>query len=137
MIKLPDLNPRYTFIVLRVLTGFIFITHGVARIWYGTAPGFGEFLNAQGLLIGLPLAWMVTIGEIICGSSLALGFKVRLCAIFHSVVIITGIFLVHLPRGWFTVGQNSGGIEYSLLLLAVLAFIYSFNSKNLKETHPI
>lgn len=128
MIKLPKLNSQYTFILLRALTGFIFVTHGAARIWYDTISGFGEFLNAQGFLIGLPLAWLVTIGEIISGSSLALGYKVRLCTIFHSIIIVSGIFLVHLSQGWFTVGQSSGGVEYSLLLLAVLIFIYSYSN---------
>jgi putative oxidoreductase len=114
-LKLPDIPHKYTFIFLRAVIGIIFITHGAARIYYGTVDGFGEFLNHQGFLIRLPLAWAITIGEVICGSCLATGFKVRFCTVFHSVIIITGIFLIHLPQGWFTVGQSTGGVEYSLL----------------------
>jgi putative oxidoreductase len=125
MFKLPDLSRRYTITFLRVITGIIFITHGAARLYYGTLPGFGEFLNSQGFIIGHPLAWMVTIGEIVSGSCLAAGYKIKLCTVFHVIVILTGIFLIHLPHGWFTVGQGSGGVEYSLLLLAVLIFLYS------------
>lgn len=130
--KLPDIPFNHAFITLRAVTGIIFVTHGAARIYYETIDGFGEFLNHQGFMIGLTLAWTVTIGEILCGSCLAAGFKTRLCAIFHSTVIITGIFLIHLPQGWFTVGQSSGGVEYSLLLLAVLFFIYSFSGEKQK-----
>ena len=127
--KLPDIPKHFTFLLLRALTGIIFITRGAARIILWTVPGFGEFLNAKGFLVGLPLAWLVTIGEIVCGSLLVLGYKVRYCTLFHMVVILMGIFLVHLPQGWFTVGQSLGGVEYSLLLLAVLVFIYSYSDR--------
>lgn len=123
--KLPDIPQSVTLIILRVLTGIIFITHGAARIFYQTVDGFGAYLDSQGFMIGLILAWTVTIGEIVSGSLLALGYKVRYCTLFHAVVIITGIFLIHLPQGWFTVGQSAGGVEYSLLLLAVLTYLYS------------
>jgi putative oxidoreductase len=126
--KLPDVPHSHAFIALRAFTGIIFITHGAARLYYGTVDDFGEFLNLQGFLIGLPLAWTITIGEIVSGSCLVAGIKTRICVIFHGVIIITGIFLIHLPQGWFTVGQNSGGVEYSLLLLAVLIFIYSYSN---------
>lgn len=123
--KLPGLSQSAALIALRVLTGIIFVTHGAARIIYWSVPGFGDFLNSKGFVIGLLLAWMVTIGEIIGGTVLAFGYKVRYWVLFQAVVIIMGIFMVHLPRGWFTVGQSSGGVEYSLLLLAVLAYLYS------------
>lgn len=123
--KLPAISQNIAFAVLRGLTGFIFITHGAARIIYWTIPGFGAFLDSKGFMIGLFLAWIVTIGEIIAGSLLALGYKVKYCALFHAFVLLNGIFLVHLPRGWFTVGQSSGGVEYSLLLLTLLAYFYS------------
>jgi putative oxidoreductase len=127
--NLPDIPKKYTFIFLRAVTGIIFITHGAARIYYNTIDGFGAFLDSQGFMIGLPLAWGITLGEIVSGSCLAAGYKVRYCTLFHSIIIITGIFMIHLPQGWFTVGQSSGGVEYSLLLLAVLIFIYSSSKK--------
>jgi len=125
--KLPDIHHQKAFIILSAMAGIIFVTHGAARIYYGTIDGFGEFLDSQGFLIGLPLAWGITIGELVSGSCLAAGYKVRYCTIFHFIVIITGIFLVHLPQGWFTVGQSTGGVEYSLLLIAALIFIYSYS----------
>jgi putative oxidoreductase len=99
MIRLPHIHPHFTYIILRVITGVIFITHGAARIYYGTIDGFGEF-------------------------------KDRLCTIFHSILIITGISLIHLHRGWFTIGQNTDGAEYSLLLMPDLILIYSKSPVN-------
>lgn len=124
--RLPDFpSEKAAHNTLRAVMGIIFITHGAARLFYGSVPDFGAYLNAEGFLIGLPLAWAITAGEIFCGSLLVLGRYVRYCVIFHAVVILGGIILVHLPQGWFVVGHGSGGVEYSLLILAVLSFIYS------------
>jgi putative oxidoreductase len=124
---------KYAFILLRGFTGFIFMMHGIARIYYGTLPDFGEYLNAQGFLIGLPLAWIITIGELASGSMLAIGYKVKYCTIFHAIILISGMILIHIPKGWFTVGQNSGGVEFSLLLLVVLIYIFSTTLKHNKK----
>jgi putative oxidoreductase len=112
-------------LALRILMGIIFVTHGAARLYYQSVPEFGAFLNSKGLVIGVALAWVVTIGEIIAGSMLASGYKVTYAIIFHAIVIFAGIILVHFPNGWFTVGHGTGGVEYSLLILAVLAVLYS------------
>lgn len=124
--RLPDFpSEKAAHNILRAVMGIIFITHGTARLFYGSVPDFGAYLNAEGLLVGLPLAWAITSGEIVSGILLALGRYVRYCVIFHAFVILGGIILVHFPQGWFVVGHGSGGVEYSLLILAVLTFLYS------------
>jgi len=112
--------------MLRVVMGLIFISHGAARLYYASVEGFGSFLDARGFIIGLVLAWVVTIGEIVFGSLLVLGRFVRYCVVFHAIVIITGIIIIHIPNGWFVVGHGSGGVEYSLLILGVLLVLYSY-----------
>ena len=124
-INLPALHEKHGTIVLRSIMGIIFITHGAARIYYGSVGDFGEFLNSQGLFIGLAIAWIITIGEILSGGLLILGILVKYLVIFHGVIILSGIFLVHLQNGWFTVGHGQGGVEYSLLILGVLVYLYS------------
>lgn len=133
--RLPDIPSRQAFVALRALTGIIFVTHGAARIILWTVPGFGAFLDARGFLVGVPLAWIVTIGEIVSGTCLAVGYNVRYFVLFHLTVLVTGIFLIHLPQGWFTVGQSSGGVEYSLLLIAVLVYIYSASTSDRRGDH--
>lgn len=122
---LPPLSERITFLLLRAVMGLIFVSHGTARLVFGSVPDFGAFLNAQGFIIGVPLAWTITIGEILAGSTLAVGYKVRYCVLFHATVIAAGIGLTHLANGWFVVGHGRNGVEYSVLILAVLAFIYA------------
>lgn len=127
--KLPVIQEKYSFLALRVIIGVIFITHGLARLYFNSVGDFGNFLNAQGFVVGVLLAWIITIGEIVSGSFLALGYKVKYCVIFHAVVILSGIVMVHAANGWFVVGHASGGIEYSVLLLVVLFYLYSRSDK--------
>lgn len=124
-VKLPSIPEQTGALILRILMGFIFITHGAARIYYSSVTDFGAFLDSRGLLIGTFIAWLITIGEIVSGALLARGFKVRYLVIFHALIIIGGIFMVHLPNGWFVVGHGQNGVEYSLLILGVLLYLYS------------
>lgn len=121
---------KYSLVVLRVTMGIIFITHGVARLYYKSVVDFGNYLDSKGFMIGLTIAWTITIGEIISGSLLALGIKVRYCIIFHTLIIATGLVLVHLPNGWFVVGHGTGGIEYSILILVVLFVLFTTKHKS-------
>ena len=123
--RLPEISERHALLALRILTGVIFVTHGAARIVLWTVPGFGAFLDAKGFVIGSLLAWLITVGEIVCGTSMAAGYLVRYCALFHMTVVATGILLVHLQNGWFVVGHSTGGVEYSLLLFVVLTVVYA------------
>lgn len=124
-LKLPAIKEIHGANILRTMLGIIFMTHGAARLYHGSVQDFGQFLDNQGWLIGELIAWVITIGEIICGGLLILGILVKYLVIFHSIIIISGIFLVHLPNGWFTVGHGQGGVEYSILILSVLIYLYS------------
>lgn len=110
--------------LLRIMVGAIFITHGLARLYYWSVPDFGGFLAASGLPFGLVLAWTITVGEILSGSLLIPGKYVRYCVLFHATVVLGGIFMVHLQNGWFVVGHGANGIEYSMLLLVALFTVY-------------
>ncbi|MEX0648019.1 MAG: DoxX family protein [Balneolaceae bacterium] len=126
--KLPSVSVKYPVLVLRVVMGVIFFTHGAARLVYNSVSDFGAYLNSQELIFGLFLAWAITIGELVFGLLLAIGHKVRYAVIFHAIVVIMGVLLIHIQQGWFVVGHGSGGAEYSLLILAVLFFLYSKGS---------
>lgn len=123
--KLSSIPVKYSSALLRILIGLIFVTHGTARLFYNSVSNFGTYLNSRGFIIGVFLAWSITIGEIVFGSMLAIGYKIKYCVIFHALVVVSGIFLIHLPNGWFVVGHGTNGIEYSMLILAVLLFLYS------------
>ena len=120
----PVISPDRSFIFLRAVLGMIFITHGIARIYYDSNAAFGSFLNSEGFYFGEYIAWAITTGEIVGGIFLIFGLFIKYAVIFHFVIILMGIFLVHLPNGWFVVGHGNGGIEYSVLILTVLVYIF-------------
>jgi putative oxidoreductase len=119
------LSGKHTYPLLRGVLGFIFITHGIARLYYSSVGEFGEFLSANSIFLGEVIAWIITIGEIIGGLFLLIGYKVKYVVIFHFLVIASGIVLVHFENGWFVVGHGRNGMEYNLLILVVLLFIFS------------
>lgn len=127
--KLPNLSRKFATHILRIVMGGIICSHGIARIFFHSVSDFGGFLNSRGLIIGIVLAWMITLGEIVAGILLAVGYKVKYCVIFQATVILLGIIMVHAPHGWFVVGHGANGIEYSILILAVLVYLYSTDSR--------
>jgi putative oxidoreductase len=69
---------------------------------------------------GVFIAWGITLFESIGGLFLILDMKTKWIARVFMVEIGMGIILVHARQGWFVVGHDTGGIEYSILLLASL-----------------
>lgn len=105
---------------LRVAVALLLIIHGIARAYLGIVDDFGGFLTARGFPLGVQLAWGLTLFEIVGGAVLAWGRWVRPIAAIFCVELAAGIALVHFPEGWFVVGAGRNGMEYSVLLIAVL-----------------
>ena len=90
------------------------------RMRAGTVGGFGEFLESNHLPFGVGIAWFITLFELTGGLALILDFRKKWIAYIFMIEITMGIIMVHARQGWFVVGHSTGGIEYSLLLLASL-----------------
>jgi len=108
------------FIVLRVMVAIIIATHGWHRFLSGGYEPFGGWLSSQGFPFGLAIAWGITLFEIVGSPLLALGKKLPYLCATYIVIYLTGVFMVHLPNGWFVVGSGTNGVEYSLLLIVSL-----------------
>jgi putative oxidoreductase len=103
--------------VLRVVLGLYMAAHGAMRVAVGTVDDFGGFLDGRGFPLGVAVAWGITIFEMAAGVTFAANRWVRPIAALFALEHVMGIILVHAPRGWFTVGHQNGGAEYSVLLL--------------------
>ena len=108
---------------LRITLAVLIAAHGWARLLNDAVAPFGSWLDGQGLLIGQMIAWAVTLYEI-AGSTLLAARRVvfPLCLGFVAIYL-AGLFLVHLPEGWFVVGLGRNGMEYSVLLVSALLCI--------------
>ena len=117
MRRFPFLSTSQWLVVLRIALGLYMAAHGATRAAVGTVDDFGGFLEGRGFPAGVAMAWAITVTEVLGGLTLASGrFVLALSACFAAEHVM-GIVLVHAPRGWFTVGHQAGGAEYSVLLL--------------------
>ena len=130
-------QPSTSIGLLRMMMGIIFILHACARLYEQSITGFGEFIESKGFPAGVYLAWVVTIFELVGGIAMFLRFAVKIFCIIEIIILLTGIFLVHLPNGWFTVGATAGGIEYSVVLIIVLTAIFLAERKNDLNIKPL
>ncbi|GAB5536878.1 MAG: hypothetical protein Rubg2KO_31270 [Rubricoccaceae bacterium] len=107
-------------VALRIGVALLLIVHGIARASLGIVDDFGGFLDTLGFPFGVALAWGITVFEIVVGLVLVSGRWVRPIALIFVVELAMGIALVHASEGWFVVGAGRNGMEYSVLLIAVL-----------------
>ena len=117
---------------LRIAIGFIMVAHGIARLSLSTVNELGEFLDNKGLPAGIFFAWMITLIEITGGFILASGHLVRLICLWFILQQIFAIVLLHAANGWFVVDAQTGGMEYSSLLIICLIVIAAHHKKNIK-----
>ncbi|MEQ9376063.1 MAG: DoxX family protein [Imperialibacter sp.] len=117
------ISQRHALLALRIMVGIIMMAHGFQRLYYGTVADFGGYLDSLGLMIGTPIAWGITLFELVGGITLAIGFFQKWISLTWLLVIVPGIFLVHLPNGWYVVGPGTGGVEYSCLIVVCLVVL--------------
>jgi putative oxidoreductase len=126
----PFLQTKALLIVFRIAVGLFLMAHGLMRLYVHSLQGFGEFLASNGFPYGYTLAWCVTLLDIIGGALLVLGIARKPVCIAFIIELLMGIILVHFKNGWFVVGHQSGGMEYSVLLILCLLLIASTGKNN-------
>jgi len=102
-----DTTP-YAALTLRVASGFLFVAHGLMKVFVFTIPGtVGFFEN-----LGLPaiVAYLTILAEIGGGLALIAGFKTRLMSL-ALVPILLGAVVVHSGNGW-AFANTGGGWEF-------------------------
>ncbi len=119
--------------ILRIIVAIILLTHSLPSIVTGDVNLFGKlYLNEVGFApFGVALAWTIKLSHIVAAVCLILNRWILLPCLVTIAVLLTGIFLVHLKDGWFVVGGGRNGIEYNVLLIAVICSIllYNYHSK--------
>ena len=110
-------------IVARIVTALLFATHAVVRIANGTIPRFGAFMETLGFPNGTATVWVITITELVAATMILTGSAVRYAAGALFCIAVGGILLIHRNFGWFVGEHGTGGSEYSVALIALLAVI--------------
>jgi len=122
-------NGRRDITVLRLIVGFGFLAHGLAK-WHRGPAGFAKLLAQIGVPLPAASAWLVTSIEICGGLALVLGLFVTLASIPLIATLVVAMFTVHWRYGYSSVntigltpdGPRFGppGYEIDLLYIAAL-----------------
>ncbi len=112
-----DLNTApYAAFVLRVASGFLFLAHGLLKVFVFTIPGTVGFFDS----IGFPgfLAYLTIAAEIGGGLALIAGIGTRYVSVALLPVLL-GATYVHAGNGWVFSNQG-GGWEFPAFWAVVL-----------------
>jgi putative oxidoreductase len=131
------LRPSLSIALLRIGMGLVFMSHAIIRLVDYSLPGFGDFLSSRGFPAGFYLAWAVTIFELVGGLLMVSRKFVKWFCIGETIILLTGIVIVHSPNGWFVVGKTLGGPEYSVVLITVLTAIFLAEWKEERNIRPV
>jgi putative oxidoreductase len=124
------LRQGWALLPLRLLIGFGFAAHGLAKLGRGPEQ-FAAALAALGMPAAQLAAWATTLLELVGGISVMAGAFVAPLSVPLAIVMLTALFAVHLPNGFSSIklqaitatGARFGapGYELNLLYLAGLA----------------
>lgn len=103
----------YGALMLRVGLGSMWIAHALLKWFVFTVPGFGAWLESQGLPVAM--AWPVFLLELCGGAAILIGFYGRFVSLTLVPILIVATW-THLPNGW-THTSSGGGWEYPAFLV--------------------
>jgi putative oxidoreductase len=92
----------YTAIPLRLMVGYGFLVHGLAKLSKGPEM-FAGILQAIGVPFPHLMAWITIATEIISGIAFLTGAFVPLVSIPATILLAVAIFTVHLPYGFSSI----------------------------------
>jgi putative oxidoreductase len=92
----------YAAVPLRLIVGYGFLAHGLAK-WSKGPETFAGILHAMGVPLPHFMAWLTIATEIVTGIAFLIGAFVPLVSIPAIIVLAVAIFTVHLPYGFITI----------------------------------
>jgi putative oxidoreductase len=117
---------------LRLVVGYGFIAHGIAKLTRGP-DHFGALLHVVGVPFPTATAWTVTLVEIVGGAAIFLGAFAAIACVPLIVSMLGAMFTVQLRYGFSsvnTIGLSASGpifgppgYEINLLYIAALLAI--------------
>lgn len=123
------LRRRWALLPLRLIVGFGFLAHGVAK-WSAGPRSFGKLLHLIGAPAPLQTAWLVMLVEIVGGLALVVGILVEIVSVPLIVSMLVAMFTIHIHYGFssvHTIGLTATapvfgppGYEINLLYIAAL-----------------
>ena len=105
---------RYAALPLRLMVGYGFLAHGLAK-WSKGPEAFAAILHAAGVPAPQLMAWTTIFVEIFGGVAFLLGALISLASIPSIILLVVAIAKVHLPYGFSSIkltGYSGGGAQF-------------------------
>lgn len=125
-----DLMRRWAPVPIRLIVGYGFFAHGIAKVEKGPEH-FVAIVQAIGVPLATPMAWLTILVELVCGVLMMAGAFVPLITIPMLAVVTVALFTVHIQFGFTSIklmavtaaGPQFGppGMETDLLYIACMA----------------
>jgi putative oxidoreductase len=117
-------NLKGTF-VLRLTVSIILIMHSIPGMFDDGINNFGQlYLNEIGFApVGVFIAWLIKLSHVAAAICFMLERFIKIAGWITIAILVAGIFMVHLPEGWYVVGGGRNGIEFNVLLIAAVITI--------------
>jgi putative oxidoreductase len=120
---------RYAPLPLRLIAGYGFLAHGLAK-WFKGAGAFAAILHAAGVPAPHLMAWISIAVEILGGVAILCGAFLAIVSIPAIILLAVAVLTVHLPYGFSSIklmGFSNGraqfgppGYECDLLYIACI-----------------
>ncbi len=112
-------------LLLRLTVAVVIFPHGAQKLfgWFGGYGPTGTMQYFRSLGVPTVAGWLGILAESVGPVFLVLGLGTRVVAILLAGVMVSALWLVHRPHGFFMnwSGQSKGeGFEYHLLALGAL-----------------
>ena len=116
--KLMETRDSVGLAVLRVVTGAVFIAHGLPKFGFigdGSLAKTADMMGNMGIPLPAVSAFLIAATDTFGGALLIAGFMTRFVTATQVFALLVAVFVVHLPNGF----AGPGGYQWSLLLAAV------------------
>ena len=100
----------YAVFLLRVVSGILFLAHGLTKVFVFTIPGTVGFFES----LGLPaiIAYLTITAELLGGLALVLGVATRIVSV-ALIPVLLGAVWAHAGNGW-GFANAGGGWEFPM-----------------------
>ena len=115
--KLMETRDSIGLAVLRVVTGAVFMAHGLPKLGIigdGGLAATADMFTNMGIPLPVVSAFVVAATEAVGGALLIAGFMTRFVTAAQAIAMLVAVLAVHLPNGF----AGRGGYQWALLLAA-------------------
>jgi putative oxidoreductase len=121
---------RWSPIVLRVIVGYGFMQHGLAKLSRGP-DAFAAILQSMSVPHPHLMAWLTILTELLGGLAVLLGAFVTIVSLPMTAVLLVAMFKVHLRYGFSSIkllavtpaGPKFGPVGYEVVLLYIACLV--------------